>query len=156
MGTRSTIAMKTPEGKVRAIYCHWDGYVSGNGKILLENYTTPAKVKALIDLGDISSLKPEIGEQHTFEKHQEQPELAAMFDNWTLAYCRDRGEAWTNTAPQTFDTIGEWADDFDMGVEYIYLFDGKDWIFGSQGVKDANGFQVMSFLETAVTAEAVA
>ena len=27
MATRSAIGMKTPEGKIKAIYCHWDGYV---------------------------------------------------------------------------------------------------------------------------------
>ena len=43
MATRSTIAMKTPEGKIRAIYCHWDGYPEHNGKMLLDNYQDAAK-----------------------------------------------------------------------------------------------------------------
>ena len=76
MATRSTIAMKTPEGKIRAIYCHWDGYIDHNGKILIGNYTDPAKVKALIDLGDISSLREEVGEKHTFRPEAgDEPEL---------------------------------------------------------------------------------
>ena len=30
MGTRSSIAIKTEDG-IKAIYCHWDGYVDHNG-----------------------------------------------------------------------------------------------------------------------------
>ena len=67
MATRSTFAMKTEEGKVRAIYCHWDGYVDYAGKILSNNYTTSAAVKQLIDLGDLSCVREEIGEQHNFD-----------------------------------------------------------------------------------------
>ena len=26
MATRSNIAYKTPEGKIRSVYAHWDGY----------------------------------------------------------------------------------------------------------------------------------
>ena len=45
MGTRSAIAMKTEDG-IRSIYCHWDGYVDHNGRILKEFYSTDEKVKA--------------------------------------------------------------------------------------------------------------
>ena len=49
MATRSTIAMKTKDGKIKAIYCHWDGYVDHNGRILSNFYTDPAKVQELIN-----------------------------------------------------------------------------------------------------------
>jgi len=55
MGTRSTIAIRNTDGTFEAIYCHWDGYLSHNGRILEENYTTEEKVRELIALGDISS-----------------------------------------------------------------------------------------------------
>ena len=45
MATRSTIAMKTDEGRIRSIYCHWDGYVGYNGKMLDGEYKTLDKVK---------------------------------------------------------------------------------------------------------------
>ena len=57
MGTRSTIALELADGTVEQIYCHWDGYLSCNGKILFENYTDPLKVAELISLGAISSLE---------------------------------------------------------------------------------------------------
>ena len=67
MSTRSRIAKLNDDGSIRVIYCHSDGYLSYNGRILLEHYTDPAKVDALLDLGDISSLGEEIGEQHPFD-----------------------------------------------------------------------------------------
>lgn len=60
MATRSTIALEYADGTVGQIYCHWDGYLSNNGKILLENYTDPFKVRELLDNGDMSSLNEEV------------------------------------------------------------------------------------------------
>ena len=56
MGTRSTIALEYADGSVGQVYCHWDGYLSNNGKILLNNYADPFKVRELLDNGDMSSL----------------------------------------------------------------------------------------------------
>jgi len=150
MATRSTIAMKTPEGNVRAIYCHWDGYPAHNGEMLRRYYTDPAKVKELIDLGDLSSLRMEIGQKHPFDRNYEQPELA-LTDDWCMAYHRDRGEDWDSVAPKTYETVGEWVAEFDMGVEYYYLFDGKDWIVNEYEKKDEHGFPVFDFVETVIT-----
>ena len=60
MGTRSTIALEYADGTVGQVYCHWDGYLSNNGKILLKHYTDPFKVRALLDGGDMSSLETEV------------------------------------------------------------------------------------------------
>ena len=57
MGTRSTIALEFADGTVEQVYCHWDGYLSNNGKILAEHYMDPFKVKALVALGGFSSLE---------------------------------------------------------------------------------------------------
>jgi hypothetical protein len=87
MATRSTIAIEDQNGKVRSIYCHWDGYPSNNGRILFENYKTQEKVESLIALGSISSLRPEVdipeGVHHNFQNQDE---------DITVAYHRDRGE----------------------------------------------------------------
>jgi len=128
MATRSSIAMKTENG-IRGIYCHWDGYPEHNGDILSKHYIDPAKVKSLIDLGDISALRNQIGQKHSFDaKYSEEPELNGMFDDWTLAYHRDRGEDWASTAPQTYATVKEWQEAFEgSGCEYFYLFDNNKW-----------------------------
>ena len=57
MGTRSTIAIEFADNSVSQVYCHWDGYLSNNGKILAEYYMDPFKVRALVDLGGFSSLE---------------------------------------------------------------------------------------------------
>src|SRR5689334_13390131 len=83
MSTRSDIIRQNLDGSYDKIYCHWDGYPSNNGKILLEHYADPQKVGALIALGDLSVLGPELGEKHLFEENR---------PGQCKAYGRDRGE----------------------------------------------------------------
>ncbi len=101
MGTRSTIALEFADGSVAQVYCHWDGYLSHNGKILLNHYMDPFKVRDLIDLGDLSSLGAEIGVKHPFDNPGlfDTPEYEAyreQFGNMCKFYGRDRGEDSTN------------------------------------------------------------
>ena len=115
MGTRSTIAIENADGTVTGIYCHWDGYLSHNGRILQENYADEAKVRELIALGSISSLGAEIGTAHDFD--------AAPRDECN-AYGRDRGErdvdAYTEHNWRQFRA--------EHGQEYDYLFTpGAGW-----------------------------
>lgn len=100
MATRSTIALEFADGTVGQVYCHWDGYLSNNGKILLNNYMDPFKVRELIDLGDVSSLGAEIGVKHPFDNPASygSPEYEAykeQYGNMTKFYGRDRGEEGT-------------------------------------------------------------
>jgi hypothetical protein len=95
MGTRSTIALEYADGTVEQVYCHWDGYLDYNGKILLDHYSNPFILRDLIDLGDISSLKPTIGTKHDFSHfgtEMNQEEYEALYGNMTTFYGRDRGE----------------------------------------------------------------
>ena len=57
MGTRSAIGYQLPSGRIKAVYCHWDGYPKHHLPILIEHYNTLDKVKALIKPGSISSLR---------------------------------------------------------------------------------------------------
>jgi hypothetical protein len=97
MATRSTIALEFADGTVQQVYCHWDGYLSFNGKILQEHYSDPFKLRSLIDLGDMSSLGPGIGEKHNFDnphKYGTDEFFAEQTRrrNFTTFYGRDRGE----------------------------------------------------------------
>lgn len=83
MGTRSTIALEFADGTVQQVYCHWDGYLSHNGEILRDHYSDPFKLRELIEVGDLSSLAPEIGTKHDFDNA---PKGVCNF------YDRDRGE----------------------------------------------------------------
>ena len=96
MGTRSTIALEFADGTVEQVYCHWDGYLAHNGQILLKHYSNPFILRDLIDLGDISSLKPTIGTKHAFShfelRAEEVAEYKVLTENMTTFYGRDRGE----------------------------------------------------------------
>ena len=62
MGTRSNIGILNEDGTVDYIYCHWDGYISHNGKILNEYYSEEASVWGLIAAGDMSTLGATLSE----------------------------------------------------------------------------------------------
>lgn len=139
MATRSTIALEYADGTVDRIYCHWDGYLEHNGKILLEHYTDPFKVQQMMDLGDISSLAASI----------EQPE-GHSFDNavegYTVFYGRDRGEDFVSAKRfRDYDTYRKTAQFEEFN--YILRNDGK-WYVEFYGRYDG-------LLETALSKEAV-
>jgi hypothetical protein len=97
MATRSTIALEFADGTIGQVYCHWDGYLAHNGKILFENYSNPFILRDLIDLGDVSSLAPTIGTKHSFDNPGMfgTPAYQAYKDqygNMCKFYGRDRGE----------------------------------------------------------------
>jgi hypothetical protein len=116
MATRSRIAIENQDGSVTSIYCHWDGHIETNGKILNNNYTTKDKVEELIALGNLSSL------DETIER--------------TVAYHRDNGEY--HLIQISFINVEElFEDGFSMGVEYIYCFT-KDGIWLVNALGSAN------------------
>lgn len=97
MATRGTIALEFADGTVGMVYSHWDNYLQHNGKILLNHYMDPFKVRELIDNGDVSSLGEEIGVKHPFDNPASfgTPEYNAYkekYGNMCLFYMRDRGE----------------------------------------------------------------
>lgn len=128
MATRSTIALEFADDTVGQVYCHWDGYLSHNGKILLENYSDPFKLRSLIDLGDLSVLAAEIGTKHDFET---QIKGACTF------YGRDRDES--NTQAKYFENFEDYAVNHQTEeYEYILRKDGE-WY-----VDQGNGFELLS------------
>ena len=89
MSTRSGIGIDCGD-HILGVYCHSDGYPQGVGKILQEHYREPTKVASLVNLGDISSLDQDIGENHPFS---DRPEGSSTF------YGRDRGDATIRCGP---------------------------------------------------------
>jgi hypothetical protein len=119
MGTRSFIAVANPKGGYSAIYCHWDGYPDYMGAMLRDNYKSKGKARALIRLGDCSSIKPNLAAigPHSYDNPAK---------DVTIAYGRDRGEK--NCKARTFATVRELADyAANSWAVFIYLFDGKRW-----------------------------
>ena len=144
MATRSTIAYKTPQGKIRAVYCHWDGYPAHNGEMLRRYYTQARKIAQLIELGTISSLQKDVfptpNSGHSFDTPEE---------DVTIFYGRDRGE--TGQETREFETVADWISEY--GEEYNYLWDGQNWLVNDHSEQDDNGFYVLDFVESKITRE---
>lgn len=129
MSTRCYIGIKNSDGSVDAIYCHYDGYFSYMGNMLMKNYKDEKKVRELIALGDVSSvserLYPTEGSGHSFET----PEKGV-----TVAYHRDRGEDFHDIH---CEDIAEFWSLADWGVQHEYLYYPKDsswmhWYWGNR------------------------
>jgi hypothetical protein len=128
MGTRSRIGVMHGD-KLKSVYCHWDGYLSHNGKILQAHYDS-AKANHLVSLGDISSLRPEIGVAHpfsTWDTDMAPAEYEAQFANMTTFYGRDRDETGVDfTVDQSYAEF--LSKDYDY--EYYYIMNDGVWYVG--------------------------
>lgn len=126
MSTRSRIGVRLSDGKIKSIYCHFDGYPEGVGRTLTKHYTDPKKVEDLIALGDISVLgtfyDKELAKkawEKQYDREWRESEEGKKASEMTLPYS-DRGE----DCPPRIDedettymaTIGQcWE-------EYAYLY----------------------------------
>ena len=113
MATRSYIGITNSDTSVDYIYCHYDGYPEHNGEILTEHYSNTSRVKSLLELGDLSVLGKFFGEKQDFDKR--------VVDT-CLAYGRDRNEPNTSAKSASKDALIR-----DKSVDYVYIFDGKEW-----------------------------
>ena len=134
MATRSTIALEFADGSVSQVYCHWDGYLDHNGRILENHYSDPFKLQKLIDEGDLSSLGDEIGEKHSFDWYNNdvaQYERYGKSGLWCTFYRRDRAEERVDA--RHFKDFEEYVKK-GQREEYDYILrkDGK-WYFRSYG-----------------------
>lgn len=120
MSTNCRIAMKQNDGTYKSIYCHHDGYLTGVGKTLYENYRDPIKTELMINLGDLSSLKeyvyPDPTKIHNFDNPQ---------SDICVSYHRDRGESFNYTIFQTKDELLDFVCKSDD--KYLYLFENDNW-----------------------------
>jgi hypothetical protein len=107
MATRSLISIIEHKDETslsyKTIYCHFDGYPSHVGRILISEYDTADKVKSLIELGDLSCIE----------------------EGRVQAYHRDKGEAYNPPAMFSLSELHKQADT--IGAEYSYMFNGQDW-----------------------------
>jgi hypothetical protein len=108
MATRSAIAIETglPEMGpciIHAVYCHWDGYVTNNGALLLNYFDSLPSAVALIKGGSISSLGEGIDK--------------------TQFHCRDMDREMVPASE--YGTREEFIDDSD-GLDYLYILNQND------------------------------
>ena len=112
MSTRSTIAKLTENGQIEKIYCHWDGYLENNGKILKNFYDSSEKVDELLKNGDLSSLGKSLNE--------------------CVFYARDRQEDITKCSARIidFDVYQK-----DHTEEFNYLWRDGKWFYSDYSSK---------------------
>lgn len=142
MATRSRIGIVNEDGTVSSIYCHWDGYPSNNGRILVEDYTDRDKVKSLIELGAISSLSKHVAPPPLFDTENENVkrgesvlkkfglvESNHTFYNpmpgVTVAYHRDRGEDYID--PRVNKSLEDYFQDDNEEYGYLFTLEGE-WL----------------------------
>jgi len=127
MATRSMIGkLNEDKSTVTAIYCHWDGYLEHNGQLLTENYTDTNKIDQLLALGDLSVLGEDIGEKHDFNM---------TVGKSCTAYGRDREEEGVEAETYSIEEYNYRDVGGRRGVSYVYLFDGKEWLYQDYGSK---------------------
>jgi hypothetical protein len=138
MGTRSDIIVHCTDDKWRRVYCHWDGYLEHNGRILFDHYTDRVLATALVMPGDLSSLGAKCNKPrgHSFDKPKK---------GYCVYYGRDRGEK--DVSAVVGDSIFEVWPPEDTWTEFTYVFadhhDGRGFTWwvgdpdeGSQSLRD--------------------
>lgn len=102
MATRSTIAVRHADNTVSQIYCHWDGYLEHNGKILQSHYNSLELAEALVAGGDMSTLDGDLSK---------------------CEYYTQRGD---ELRIRKFSSIGDYSRNR-QDEEYNYLWDLGQW-----------------------------
>ena len=119
MGTRSDIIVHRADGSWKRIYCHWDGYLDHNGKILHDHYSSQERAEALVKEGDMSSLAPRCDKPrgHTFD---------SPVRGYCIYYGRDRGEteARNGVTGETLSAV--WPEE-GCWTEFTYVWDDGKW-----------------------------
>jgi hypothetical protein len=120
MATRSTIAIQLENGSIKQVYCHWDGYLNNNGKILVNHYKDSAKVLELINQGSISildkNINPSKDSKHDFDEPQK---------DVCVFYCRDREE---ELEIDNFENFEDYTSNANF-EEFNYIFKYGEWYY---------------------------
>ena len=121
MSTRSAIGYVMPSGRIKAVYCHWDGHPDIKEKEL-KKYKDKTAVVQLIKKGNMSSLETRStwltgGRGYFAEAREPQP-----------LYHKERGDSWSQCKPRISLSKREatkfWSG---MDCEYLYVFTPDGW-----------------------------
>jgi hypothetical protein len=125
MGTSAMIGIYNEDGSVTASYVHYDGYVEGVGRTLVNSYNT----------------------QYDAEIVSKGGYMSALYND----YLKSREEAVHNDSATTYDSVQVFAKSAsrNTGAEYLYLFDGEAWFFMPTYEKGASFEEVEMNLKNA-------
>ena len=139
MATRSTIAKLGKDGIIKAVYCHSDGYLEHNGKVLNEYYKDESKVDELLAHGDVSIIDENIGVKIDFNDYK-----TRYANKQCKFYMRDRGEKYKHAEQLKDETeLIEFSNNCD--VDFIYMFAYGYWyvydIHNGEAYNELNKFK---------------
>ena len=120
MSTNAAIGLTMPDGTIKAVYLHWDGYITdiGAGETLSAHYKDREKVEKLISLGFLSSLGAEVDPDPATPHSWSNPQPGV-----TVAYHRDRKKRLQPAVEfKDKDSFAEEAKSC-LWAEYAYLFE---------------------------------
>lgn len=137
MSTRSDIIVHRADGSWHRVYCHWDGYIDHNGKILYENYNSQELAEKLVSFGDISSLAESCDKPdgHSYDN---------KIKGYTVYYGRDRGE--DDVEGTIGDSLATVWPEMGTWTEFTYVWDNGCWMVGDPD----EGTQTLISLEDAL------
>ena len=108
MSTRSLISVEK-NGVIFTSYCHFDGYLTGVGKDLAENYDSQEAAEKLVMGGDMRSVEPDLLDIYRYEGGMG-PRIMKGSD-----------------IPPSY---------YNCGQEYEYLFQDGSWVYREEGTRD--------------------
>src|SRR5574338_98773 len=127
MSTRSSIAVEKADGKVEAVYCHFDGYLDGVGETLVLNFDSQELAEGLVSLGGLSTV------------------AGAKDLNDVEAYARDRGERFEDNAPEVFTDLADYRARVGTLIGdngYRYIFTKGEWAVWGRGASSDSFIKV--------------
>ena len=137
MGTRSRIGYELPDHSVVSVYCHYDGYVEVNGRILVEHYQDRKAVKELIDGGSMSSLRTTKTWESGIMKDDDNNYILDENGQFQSTHTRDPQPLYYTERGEELDVDHTSFDDFcsdRCGEEFVYWYDlngnWKAWEIG--------------------------
>jgi len=130
MSTRGHVAVKE-NGEYTYIYNHSDSYIEGLGITLFKHYNNAELVRALVGLGNTSSIYNTIENtatsyrEHINRDREERGTVANFRDSQRWADLRDYDLTWDECKPIVTDNINEVLGE---AFTYIYDVDASKWL----------------------------
>jgi hypothetical protein len=113
MGTPSMIGVVNEDGSVTATYCHYDGYLEGVGRTLVNHYNSAIEAISVSLVGYFSALEPNIHNSIANSVHK-------------------------NEKPVVYDSVKVYmkCGYNHASADYLYLFDGEAWFYATRTKAD--------------------
>jgi hypothetical protein len=107
------IGIVNEDGSVTATYCHYDGYLEGNGRTLVNVYNSSDRALAVATAGYLSGLSENLNESIETSVHK-------------------------NEKPVVYDSVKVYmkCGYNHAGADYLYLFDGEAWFYATRTKAD--------------------